>query len=71
MLAAVLAVIWIAAGLAALVIGLWLRPAIWPVLVAPFALAYGWLWWKVAVTGRRLQWPPWHRHRADRPRPGQ
>ena len=51
--AAILAAIWIAAGLGALVVGLWLRPALLPVLLAPFALGYGWLWVRVARTGRR------------------
>jgi hypothetical protein len=61
MLAAALAAIWIAAGLTALAIGLWLRPAILPVLVSPLALAYGWIWGRVALTGRRQEWPPWSR----------
>lgn len=56
-LAGILATIWIAAGLAALTIGLWLRPAPLLVLLGPLALAYGWLWVRVARTGRRLQWP--------------
>ncbi|HKU61285.1 MAG TPA: hypothetical protein VJQ44_08725 [Gemmatimonadales bacterium] len=55
--AAILAAIWIAAGLGALVVGLWLRPALLPVLLAPFALGYGWLWVRVARTGRRQPWP--------------
>jgi hypothetical protein len=58
-LAAALAAIWLAAGLTALAIGVWLRPAIVPVLVSPFALGYGWIWARVAVTGRRQEWPPW------------
>jgi hypothetical protein len=56
-IAGCLATIWIAAGLAALTIGLWLRPALLLVLLGPLALAYGWLWVRVAQTGRRLQWP--------------
>jgi hypothetical protein len=55
-----LAAIWIVAGLAALTIGLWLRPALLPVLLSPLALAYGWIWARVARTGRRQQWPSWH-----------
>ena len=56
-IAGILATIWIAAGLAALTIGLWLRPALLLVLLGPLALAYGWLWVRVARTGRRLRWP--------------
>ena len=58
-LAAALAAIWLAAGLTALVIGLFLRPAIVPVLLSPLALGYGWIWARVAVTGRRQEWPSW------------
>jgi hypothetical protein len=65
-LAAALAAIWLAAGLTALVIGLWLRPAIMPVVLSPLALGYGWLWSRVALTGRRLEWPPWSRRRSSR-----
>jgi hypothetical protein len=56
-----LAAIWLAAGLTALAIGLWLRPALVPVLISPLALGYGWIWARVAVTGRRQEWPPWRR----------
>jgi hypothetical protein len=65
-LAAVLAAIWLAAGLIALAIGLWFRPAIVPVLVSPLALGYGWLWSRVALTGRRQQWPRWRRREQRR-----
>ena len=57
-LAAVLAAIWLAAGLIALAIGLWFRPGIVPLVVGPLALGYGWIWSRVAVTGRRQAWPP-------------
>jgi len=60
-LAAVLAAVWLAAGLTALVVGLWLRPAIVLVLLGPLALGYGWIWARVAVTGRRQEWPLWSR----------
>jgi hypothetical protein len=65
-LAALLAGIWLAAGLTALLIGLWLRPAIVPVLLSPLALGYGWIWARVAVTGRRQEWPLWTRRRQRR-----
>lgn len=65
-LAAALAAIWLVAGLTALAIGLWLRPAIAPVLVSPLALGYGWIWSRVAVTGRRQEWPPWSRREPRR-----
>jgi hypothetical protein len=59
----ILAAVWIAAGLAGLAIGLWLRPALLPVLLSPLALGYGWLWLRVARTGRRQHWPAWNRRR--------
>jgi hypothetical protein len=65
-LAAVLAGIWLAAGLTALLIRLWLRPAIVPVLLSPLALGYGWIWARVAVTGRRQEWPLWTWRRQRR-----
>jgi hypothetical protein len=65
-LAALLAGTWLAAGLTALLIGLWLRPAIVPVLLSPLALGYGWIWARVAVTGRRQEWPLWSRRRQGR-----
>jgi hypothetical protein len=68
-LAAVLAGIWLAAGLIALAIGLWLRPAIVPVLLSPLALGYGWIWSRVAVTGRRQEWPRWGRREQRRRTP--
>jgi hypothetical protein len=61
--AGILAAVWIAAGFAGLVIGLWLRPALLPVLLSPFALGYGWLWLRVTRTGRRQHWPAWNRRR--------
>jgi hypothetical protein len=66
MLAAMLAAIWFTAGVTGLVIGLWLRPAIAPVLVSPLALGYAWLWARVAATGRRLTWRPWKRREQPR-----
>jgi hypothetical protein len=62
----VLAAIWLAAGLIALAIGLWFRPAIMPVLVSPLALGYAWIWSRVAVTGRRQAWPAWGRRKQRR-----
>ena len=56
-IAGILGAIWIATGLGALTVGLWLRPRLLLVLVGPLALAYGWLWVRVARTGRRLPWP--------------
>jgi len=64
--ATALAAIWVAAGLTALAIGLWLRPAILPVLISPLALGYGWIWARVAVTGRRQEWPRWRRRQRRR-----
>jgi hypothetical protein len=64
-LAVALAAIWLVAGMIGLAIGVWLRPAILPVLISPLALGYGWIWARVAVTGRRQEWPPWRR-RAQR-----
>ena len=61
--AAILAAIWIVAGVAGLAIGLWLRPALLPLLLSPLALGYGWLWLRVARTGRRQRWPAWNRRR--------
>src|SRR4051812_10097031 len=62
-LATALAAIWLAAGLTALAIGLWLRPAIVPVLLAPLALGYGWIWARGAVAGRRQEGPLWSRRK--------
>jgi hypothetical protein len=56
-LAACLAGIWLAAGLAGVVIGLWVRPGVLPVALGSLAMGYGWIWSRVAVTGRRLRWP--------------
>jgi hypothetical protein len=65
-LAVALATIWLTAGLIALAIGLWLRPALVPVMISPLALGYGWIWARVAVTGRRQEWPPWRRRDQGR-----
>jgi hypothetical protein len=54
--AALLALVWIGAGAAAIVLGIrqgmWLRP-----VLGLCAVAYGALWVQVARTGRRLGWP--------------
>ena len=62
--AGVLAVIWFAAGAAAVVVGLahgrWLVP-----LLGFVAIWYGLVWIRVAREGRRMKWPegllPWRR----------
>lgn len=56
--AALLALVWIAAGVAALVLGLGPHRRL-GLLAGPFAIAYGVLWARVARTGRRLDW--WRR----------
>jgi uncharacterized membrane protein HdeD (DUF308 family) len=62
--AAVLGLIWIVAGVAAALYGVVQRR--WPaLLLSPLAVAYGFLWVRVARTGRRLQWPV--RRRNARP----
>ena len=57
--AAVLAALWIGAGLAAALLGLarrrWLL-----LLLGPLAIAYGLVWVRVARTRRRLKWPARH-----------
>jgi len=55
--AAGLALVWIGAGVAGLVIGLRLRPGVLPVVLGTLALGYGWLWIEVVRTGRRRPWP--------------
>jgi hypothetical protein len=55
--AACLAVVWIGAGLAAVVIGLRLRPGVLPVVLGALAVGYGWLWVEVVRTGRKRPWP--------------
>jgi len=52
-----LAAVWIAAGVASIVIGPRIRPGLLSVLVGALAVAYGCLWVEVAVTGRRRGWP--------------
>jgi len=54
--AAILAGIWIGAGLATIGAALWLRPSVIPVLLGLCATGYGILWARVALTGRRLTW---------------
>ena len=55
--AACLAGIWLAAGVAAIAIGLRFRPGALPVGLGLLATGYGWVWARVAVTGERLRWP--------------
>jgi hypothetical protein len=54
--AACLAALWTGAGLAAVVLGLILHPHILPVALGLLAIAYGWVWFRVARTGRRVRW---------------
>ena len=56
--AACLAGIWLAGGVAGVVIGLRLRPGLGPTAVGLLAIAYGVIWLRVTVTGRRLRWSP-------------
>ena len=54
--AAVLAIIWIGAGLAAVALGL--RRGEWmPVLLGALAVGFGVVWAGVARTGRYATWP--------------
>jgi hypothetical protein len=55
--AACLAGIWLTAGLSAVGMGVWLRPSVLMVCLGVFALGYGWVWVRVAVTGERQRWP--------------
>jgi hypothetical protein len=57
LVAACLALVWIGAGLAAVVIGLRLRPGVLPVVLGALAVGYGWLWVEVVRTGRKRPWP--------------
>jgi uncharacterized membrane protein HdeD (DUF308 family) len=62
--AVVLGVIWIVAGVTAGLYGVVQRR--WPaLLLGPLAVGYGFMWVRVARTGRRLQWPV--RRRKARP----
>ena len=65
LVAACLAGIWLAGGLVGVVMGVWIRPAALPVLLGLLGLGYGWLWAKVAVSGRRLRWALGRRARKD------
>jgi hypothetical protein len=59
--AALLASVWLISGFAALCLGV--AHARWvPVVIGPLGMWYGWLWVRVAWTGRRLDsvWP-WRR----------
>jgi hypothetical protein len=56
LVATLLAAVWIAAGLAAVMVALWTDR--WLVmLLGPPAIWYGLLWVRVARTGRKLSWP--------------
>jgi hypothetical protein len=50
-----LACVWLSAGLAAIVIGVF-RHAVLPVILGLLAMAYGWVWSRVAITGERQHW---------------
>jgi hypothetical protein len=54
--AACLAAVWTAAGLAAVILGIAVRPGVLPVVLGLLAMAYGGIWLRVAVTGRRVRW---------------
>ena len=54
--AAALAVVWIGAGAAAIVLGAFRRYWV-PLLFGPLAVGYGVLWIRVARTGRKLDGP--------------
>jgi hypothetical protein len=56
LVAACLAGLWLAGGLIALVMGVSTRPGALPIVLGLLALGYGWLWVKVALTGRRQHW---------------
>jgi hypothetical protein len=66
--AACLAAIWLAGGLVAVLIGVWLMPGPLPTLLGLLALGYGWLWVRVARTGQRQQWAFGRRSRDRRVR---
>jgi hypothetical protein len=59
LVAACLAAVWLAAGLGALVIGVWVRHAVLPVVLGLLAMVYGWVWSRVAISGERQHWPSW------------
>jgi len=60
--AAVLAAIWLCAGMLGLFQGRWLM-----ILVGPLGIGYGLVWVRVAYEGQHLTWPdgllPWRRRR--------
>lgn len=58
--AAVLALIWIAAGFVGLLISI-SKSQIILVIISLLAIAYGGLWLRVAQKGRRLDWQLWRR----------
>lgn len=62
--AACLAGLWLAGGVTGVAVGLWLRAGLVPTAVGLLALAYGVIWLRVTLTGRRQRWPP----RKGRPR---
>jgi hypothetical protein len=59
LVAACLAAVWLVAGVAAFVAGVWLRHAVLPVILGLLSMAYGGVWSRVAITGERQHWPPW------------
>ncbi|HUR94038.1 MAG TPA: hypothetical protein VMY76_05615 [Gemmatimonadales bacterium] len=54
--AACLAGIWLACGSMAMIIGVSIRPGLLPTILGLLGVAYGWLWARVALTGRRQHW---------------
>jgi hypothetical protein len=54
--AGLLAVVWLAGGLGAVLFG-FTRHLRLGVLIGPLAIIYGALWVRVTWTGRRLHWP--------------
>jgi hypothetical protein len=57
LIAACLAIVWIGAGIAAIAVGLRVRPGVVPVVLGVLAVGYGWLWVEVARTGQKRPWP--------------
>ena len=55
-MAACLAALWTGAGLTVIVLGLIVRPHVLPVALGLLAIAYGSIWCRVAVTGKRVRW---------------
>lgn len=63
-LAACLAGTWLMAGLAAVGVGVWVRPSALPICLGLLAMGYGFVWLRVAITGHRQDWPLWNRTRT-------